>query len=157
MGSEREEVTVARIADATVPAPTRPTLTVGRVDDPAEREADSIADQVVRVLGAAPPESMLARSAGRVQRASQPPSTPPSPRTPVTRIQRKLRGTNTPAIAATPVPEIEAIDAKQLDGEAYHVLHDEMGQSWSEAKHVLAAGKLPRVRRRPSSPLRSRP
>ncbi len=169
MGAEREEAerpTVELLTGAprvtSAPSPLR----VGPAGDTHERDADRIADHAVRALRSTGPASASTPAGdARVQRSSA--VTPLAPTTdlntgtraqrshaptpladtvrrmPEDRIQRRLADITTAGLARTPLQEIQAIDPKELDGDAYRVLHDGMHQSWHEAKHVLAAGKLP--------------
>lgn len=162
MGGEREPTDRSFVAQLTQPLPIEPDrrpLHVGPADDPLERDADRVADQVMLALRSDGPTTA---GLGRVRRSDARSDTTTEDeisgsrvrRSPAVRgstvtgdseprIQRRLAGVDTASISATPLAEIQAIDPHQLDGDAYKVLHDGMGQDWNEAKHVLAAGKLP--------------
>jgi hypothetical protein len=67
----------------------QPKLTVGRSDDPAEREADRVADRVVRTLSSTP--SVATVEGGRAQRSAVVSSPDDGASTPVASIRRAMR------------------------------------------------------------------
>lgn len=80
-----------RRAPRTPPAPTQQTIrrsatVVGSVNDPAERDADAVADQVLRALAAPSTASAPAGPADRIQRAHA--ATPPAGGAPAELVQR---------------------------------------------------------------------
>jgi hypothetical protein len=130
--AERPTAEIQHTAPATL-GETRPAIGNGGAG------TSDLAGHVASVLASPGPPISTTPGAGRIQRSPQ--TGQPTADDPP--AQQRLHRVDAATIANTPLARIQSIKADELDGEAYRVLHDGMHQSWNEAKHVLAAGKLP--------------